>query len=89
MVPLNLYNQNHLQLILHIDIFHLKYILLNIISGKYSFKKCFLIIIVLLDYNTWICCHSYTILPNFDFSDLDTCFLHSMLRFTFALKRIS
>ncbi len=33
-----------------------------------------------------ICCHSYTIILNFDFSDLDTCFLHSMLHFTFALK---
>ncbi len=39
----------------------------------------------------WICCHSYTIILNFDFSDLDyemdTCFLHSMLHFTFALKK--
>ncbi len=38
----------------------------------------------------WICCLSYTIILNFDFSDLDdemdACFLHSMLHFTFALK---
>ncbi len=39
----------------------------------------------------WICCLSYTIILNFDFSDLDcemdTCFLHSMLNFTLALKK--
>ncbi len=48
MVPLNFNNQKHF-FFFEILNFSPKQILINIISGKYSFKKFFLIIIVLLD----------------------------------------
>ncbi len=38
----------------------------------------------------WVCCHSYTIIKNFDFSDLDyemeTCFLRSVALY-FCFKK--